>query len=531
MPAFLTRISASFLLLCLGISTCLADAPQIQKMLLLQDGSVTKAYITLSQPTQFKAFMLQSPTRAVIDITGVEMGPEFKLPNANGIVLAVRQGKTPTGIRVVLDLAQEASLKSELDSSSGSLRLAIDLTQKSELVRIPPAQDSPPAQNSQSLKTAIAANAKPNSTTPVSTSPVLPVVPPVLENPLNTKPVIAKPVITKPTQSSVPGKSNIGYALMDDEIVQIDIDSSGTKPKTTVGKPVSEYSPSLPNLKQSTNPSPAQPLPKKAKTMNDVLGSSARKLIIAIDAGHGGKDPGALGGNGLREKEVTLRVAKELAAIINADPGMKAVLIRDDDTFVQLAERFQRARRARADLFVSIHADAAENNAASGSSVYVLSTKGASSQAARWLADKENAADLIGEGGTRVSLDYKDPNLNLTLLDLSQSNVMRVSEDVAGNVLQSLKDLGKAHKKEVEHANFVVLRSPDVPSMLIETGFITNAAEERKLGDPEHRKRLAFAIAQGLRRYFIEQPLPGTYYAKKQMSQASGIVAGSGIIP
>jgi N-acetylmuramoyl-L-alanine amidase len=228
---------------------------------------------------------------------------------------------------------------------------------------------------------------------------------------------------------------------------------------------------------------------------------------------------------------VTLRVAKELTALINADPGMKAVLIRDDDTFVPLAERYQRARRAQADLFVSIHADAAENNAASGSSVYVLSTKGASSQAARWLADKENAADLIGEGGTRVSLDDKERNLSLTLLDMTQNNTMKVSEDAADKVLQSLKDLGKAHKKEVEHANFVVLRSPDVPSMLIETGFITNAAEERKLADPEHRKRLAFAIAQGLRRFFIEQPLPGTYYAKKQGGQGAGISAASGVIP
>jgi N-acetylmuramoyl-L-alanine amidase len=521
MSAFLTRVSSFSLLLCLGISVAFAEVPKIQKMLILQDGSVTKAYISLSEVTQFKAFMLQSPTRAVLDIAGAEMGSEFKLPNANGIVLAVRQGKTPTGIRIVLDLAQEASLKSELDSSSGSLRLAIDLTQKGELVAIPSNQDS------QSLKTAIAANAKPNSSAPETTPPVLSAALPVLEPPPISKPVIAKPMIAKPVQNSVPGKSNIGYALMDDEIVQIDIDSSGVKPKTTVAKPLSITPPSLPNVKQSTNPSPAQPLPKKAKTVNDVLGSSARKLIIAIDAGHGGKDPGALGGNGLREKEVTLRVAKELTAIINADPGMKAILIRDDDTFVPLAERYQRARRAQADLFVSIHADAAENNAANGSSVYVLSTKGASSQAARWLADKENAADLVGG----VSLDDKDKNLSAVLLDLSQSATMRMSEDAAGKVLQSLKDLGKAHKRDVEHANFVVLRSPDVPSMLIETGFITNAAEERKLADPEHRKRMAYAIAQGLREFFIEQPLPGTYYAKKPSSQASGINAGSGIIP
>ena len=522
MSAFLIRISAFFLLLCLGISSATAEVPQIQKMLLLQDGQVTKAYITLSQPTQFKAFMLQSPTRAVIDITGAEMGPEFKLPNANGIVLAVRQGKTPTGIRVVLDLAQEASLKSELDSSSGSLRLAIDLKPKGELVRIPLAQDS------QSLKTAIVANAKPNSNAPVITPPVLPIVSPVLENPLNTKPVIAKPVTTKPTQNSVPGKSNIGYALMDDEIVQIDIDSSGTKPKTTVGKPVSEYSPSLPNLKQSTNPSPAQPLPKKAKTLNDVLGSSARKLIIAIDAGHGGKDPGALGPSGTKEKDITMHVAKELELVINKDPGMKAVLIRDQDTFVPLQERYMKARRLKADLFVSIHADAALNNEANGSSIYVLSTKGASSEAARWLADKENAADSVG--GITLN-NYKDKNLSVTMLDLVQSKTFAFSEDSANSVLKSLKDLGKTHKKQVEHANFVVLRSPDVPSMLIETGFITNPSEESKLNDPAHRKRLAFAIAQGLRQYFIEQPTDGTYYAKKQLNQASGINAGSGIIP
>jgi N-acetylmuramoyl-L-alanine amidase len=328
----------------------------------------------------------------------------------------------------------------------------------------------------------------------------------------------------------VPGRSNVGYALMDDEIVQIDIDSRGDKPRTTVQPASDKASPPLPNIKPTLNPTPAQSkaLPKKGKTVNDVLGASARKLVIAIDAGHGGKDPGALGPNGTREKDITLRVAKELAAAINADPGMRAVLIRDDDTFVQLQDRYQRARRAQADLFVSIHADAALNNAASGSSVFVLSTKGASSQAARWLADKENAADLVGG----VSLDDKDRNLSAVLLDLSQSATMRMSEDAAANVLRSLKELGKAHKKEVEHANFVVLRSPDVPSMLVETGFITNPEEERKLSDPQHRKRLAFAIAQGVRAFFIEQPLPGTYYARKSSNPGEGVAAaGSGIIP
>ncbi len=517
MSAFYSRVSAFFLVCSLSISVAFAQVPQIQKMLLLQDGQTTKAYINLSQSTAFKAFMLQSPTRAVVDITGAEMGPEFKLPNANGIVLSVRQGKTPTGIRVVFDLAQDASLNSVLDSSTGNLRLAIELTQKSDLAHAQPSSDVQP------VKQRLTDNAKPNIPQRAAAPLELPLV--------MEKPPVSKPVVAKPVQDSVPGKSNIGYALMDDEIVQIDIDSSGSKPKTTVAKSGVENPPTLPNLKQSTNPSPAQipqqPLPKKAKTMNDVLGSSARKLIIAIDAGHGGKDPGASGPTGAKEKDITLRVAKELAMIINKDPGMKAVLIRDDDTFVQLQERYMRARRNQADLFVSIHADAAQNNAANGSSVFVLSTKGASSQAARWLADKENAADLVGG----VSLDNKDKNLSAVLLDLSQSATMRMSEDAASNVLSSLKDLGKAHKRDVEHANFVVLRSPDVPSMLVETGFITNANEESKLSDPEHRKRLAFAIAQGLRQFFIEQPLPGTYYAKRQLSQAAEINASSGIIP
>lgn len=514
MPSNLFRVTVLFSLLCLSLSAVSADSPKIQQMILLQDGQVTKAYVNLSQASPFKAFMLQSPTRAVIDITGAELSPDFKLPGANGIVLSVRQGKTPTGIRLVLDLAQDASLKSELDSSTGTSRLAIDLIQKGGIVNAKPnAENAPPKQE-------IAAKSESNNAPQTETPSVA-----LLET---TKPVASKPAPAKPIQSTVPGKSNVGYALMDDEIVQIDIDSSGSSPKTTVAKSSAGDATPLPNVKQGTNPSPNQPLPKKAKTMNDVLGSSARKLIIAIDAGHGGKDPGALGPSGTREKEITLRVAKELALMVNKDPGMKAFLIREDDTLVPLQERYMRARRNQADLFVSIHADAAQNNAANGSSVFVLSTKGASSQAARWLADKENAADLVGG----VSLDDKDKNLSAVLLDLSQSATMRMSEDAAGNVLDSLKALGKAHKREVEHANFVVLRSPDVPSMLVETGFITNPSEESKLSDPEHRRRLAFAIAQGLRDFFIEQPVPGTYYAKKPGAQVGGVnAAGSGIIP
>lgn len=245
------------------------------------------------------------------------------------------------------------------------------------------------------------------------------------------------------------------------------------------------------------------------KTLQDVLGSGLRELVVAIDAGHGGKDPGALGPAGVQEKKVTLAVARELARQIDADPGMKAVLIRESDVFVPLQQRYMKARGAQADLFISIHADAAPSSAASGASVYVLSTRGASSQAARWLADQENAADLVGG----VSLDDKDRSLSAVLLDLSQSATMRASDDIAEQVLGALKKVGKAHKPGVERANFVVLRSPDVPSMLIETGFITNPGEEKKLDDPDYRQRLAAAISDGVRQYFSQQPPPGTWYA------------------
>lgn len=263
------------------------------------------------------------------------------------------------------------------------------------------------------------------------------------------------------------------------------------------------------SLQPSSPPSVKVPL---ARTLQDVIGSGQRKLVVAIDAGHGGKDPGAHGPSGVHEKDVTLAVARELARQINSDPGMKAVLIRDGDSFVPLQNRYMKARAAQADLFISIHADASPNQTATGASVFVLSTRGASSQAARWLADSENAADLVGG----VSLDDKDRNLSAVLLDLSQSATMRASDDVAGQVLNALKNVGKAHKREIERANFVVLRSPDVPSMLVETGFITNPDEEQKLDDPGYRNRLASAITSGVRQYFTVQAPPGSLYASRQ---------------
>ena len=234
-----------------------------------------------------------------------------------------------------------------------------------------------------------------------------------------------------------------------------------------------------------------------------------RQVVVAIDAGHGGKDQGAHGPGGTLEKNVTLAVARDLAAQINRQPGMKAVLTRDSDFYIPLTQRYQIAREHNADLFVSIHADAFTSDDARGSSVWVLSPRGKTSEAARWLADRENRADLIG--GT--TLDDKDDSLAKVLLDLQQGWAMQASDVVAGNVLKALAQLGPTHRGYVERANFVVLRSPDVPSILVETAFISNPAEERRLRDPAHQKKLAEAVMGGVRNYFESTPPPGTWFA------------------
>lgn len=234
-----------------------------------------------------------------------------------------------------------------------------------------------------------------------------------------------------------------------------------------------------------------------------------RKVVVAIDAGHGGEDPGAKGATGLREKDVTLQVARELADQINRQPGMQAVLTRNGDYFIPLKRRYQIAREHNADMFVSIHADAFKNGDAKGSSVWVLSPRGKTSEASRWLADRENRADLVGG----VSLDDKDDSLAAVLLDLQQGYAMQASESIAGNVLKALGRLGPTHRGYVERANFVVLRSPDVPSILVETAFITNPTEEKRLRDDGHRRELATAVLGGVRNYFESMPPPGTWFA------------------
>ncbi len=246
---------------------------------------------------------------------------------------------------------------------------------------------------------------------------------------------------------------------------------------------------------------------RPVKAASDAQGE--RDIVVAIDAGHGGEDPGAIGRSGTREKTVALAIARKLAERVNAEPGMRAVLTRDGDYFVQFRDRIRRARDQKADLFVSVHADAFVNRSVRGSSVYVLSTNRASNEAARWLADRENRADLIGG----VSLDDKSDVLASVLLDLSQNAAISASREAATFVLTELDRVGQLKKSEVQHASLIVLTSPDVPSMLVETAFISNPEEERRLRDPAHQASLAEAIHSGVRRYFYANPPPGTRVA------------------
>lgn len=263
---------------------------------------------------------------------------------------------------------------------------------------------------------------------------------------------------------------------------------------------VAVSTPTTPSASQPASKPPALPV------------SSKRDIVIAIDAGHGGEDPGAIGPKGLREKDVVLLIAKELQRQINAEKGFRAELVRTGDYFIPLRRRTEIARKKGADLFVSVHADAAPRAAAFGASVFALSDSGATSETARWLADSENRSDLIGGAGS-VKLDDKDAMLAGVLLDLSMTASLSSSLDVGQKVLSNMGRITPLHKKRVEQAGFMVLKSPDMPSILVETGFISNPNESTKLANRSHQQALARSIHTGIRQFFQENPPPGSYVA------------------
>jgi N-acetylmuramoyl-L-alanine amidase len=249
-------------------------------------------------------------------------------------------------------------------------------------------------------------------------------------------------------------------------------------------------------------PEPAAPSRDRVPAARADAKPRPRRITVAIDPGHGGEDPGAIGRRGTYEKNVVLAIARKLRSLVDAEPNMRAMLTRDDDYFVPLADRVQKARRVQADLFISIHADAFREPNARGSSVFALSESGATSAAAKWLAQKENSADLIGG----VDLDRRDPVLARMLLDLSQTAQISDSLKVGRQVLEGIGTHNALHKATVEQAGFAVLKAPDIPSILVETAFISNPDEELKLRSDHHQQKFAGSIRDGVARYFAQNP-------------------------
>jgi N-acetylmuramoyl-L-alanine amidase len=248
----------------------------------------------------------------------------------------------------------------------------------------------------------------------------------------------------------------------------------------------------------------AEPTPKLAMI------PKSKKIVVVIDPGHGGKDPGAAGANGAVEKEVVLKIAKQLHAMLNEEPGFSAVLTRTSDCYLTLRSRLAIARKHHADLFVAVHADAYHHSHATGSSVYALSPRGATSEAARWLAEKENESEL---GGLGDELADKDALLRSVLIDLSQTHTIESSLQIGHQVLNHLGKLGRLHHPRVEQAAFVVLKSPDIPSILVETGFLSNPLEEEKLTNAEYQHQTAAQIKEGIKQYFIANSPRGTWFS------------------
>lgn len=275
-------------------------------------------------------------------------------------------------------------------------------------------------------------------------------------------------------------------------------DRAAAEVRDALGEFIGRLDRPRPGAPVPADPAVATPAPLPA----DLQQRIDRLVIVAIDAGHGGEDPGAIGPTGLREKDVVLDVARRLRDRLNEQPGMRAFMTRDGDYFVPLRDRVRKARRVQADLFVSIHADAFYTPKARGASVFALSDRGATSEAARWMAERENAADAVGG----VNLRHADAAVLRTMLDMSTTAQIKDSLKVGQEVLARLGTVGRLHKRQVEQAGFAVLKAPDIPSILVETAFISNPEEERRLRDPTYRARLVEALATGIRRYFARNP-------------------------
>jgi len=329
---------------------------------------------------------------------------------------------------------------------------------------------------------------------------------------------LSKPLPQPPKNHPLFSRVRTGVHHKKDLRVVVDLNTAVT-PKSFFLKPRKPYGNRL--VVDLFDKKHSLALRKKPVKAVKQIKNKLRDVIIAVDAGHGGEDPGAHGRHGTQEKQVVFKIAQKLSALINKQPGMKAVMVRQGDYYIKLKKRIDIARQAKADLFVSIHADAFKDSTVKGASVFTLSNRGESSVAAKWLAQSENAADLMGG----VSLADKEDMLASVLMDLSQTATKEASRQVAQKILKNFKHIGPLHKQGVQKAGFVVLKSPDIPSVLVETAFISNPNEEKKLTNRHKQTKMAQAIFKGILSYFKQYASAGTYFAMKR-SQTHVIARG-----
>jgi len=423
----------------------------------------TRITLEASKPITYKMTLLQNPERVVVDVENVDLNQVLKSLNdrilaSDPYVMQLRVAQFKPGVvRLVVDLKTEIkpTIFTLLPAGDYKHRLVLDIY---------PVNDP--------LMTLLAQ--RDNTFSPTAEVQAFNQLPPTQSS---AEPLPEQPS-TNPTLNPAPEAAAI-------------IVTEDSKPLET-----------SPQIIPTESNDSAQAVATKVAPENKAVDKSIRQITIAIDPGHGGEDPGAIGATGSREKDITLIVAKKLKAKIDEEPGMRAVLTRDGDYFIPLHGRVLKARKLQADLFVSIHADAFTNPAARGSSVFALSEKGATSASARYLAKKENESDLIGG----VSLNVKDPVLARTLLDLSQTATINDSLKLGKAVLGYIGEINKLHKNHVEQAGFAVLKSPDIPSILVETAFISNPDEERRLNDDAYQDKLVLSILAGIKKYFASNP-------------------------
>ncbi len=512
---WLKQASAGAAVLVLGPQE-LAWGAQLLAVRVWPANEYTRVTLESDVPLNATFFSVPNPHRLVIDVEGLEITAQLrelvsKVQADDPYIAGVRMGQNrPKVVRLVIDLKQ--AIKPQVFGlppvAAYQHRLVFDLYPS-----VPPATAlTPPT---------AAGHKVPAPVSPRASGPVAP-------------PTVAASqgsAASSPPDVAVAGGSSPGAWMSASPPATAAPAASGSVPATTqqgaaAGQAAEAMNDALGdfigNLRKPTEAMARAPASKSGDrpaerhapksterqdrsdhttaTLGD--GRTRRLVIVAIDAGHGGEDPGAVGPSGLFEKDVVLKVAHKLRAQINAQPGMRAMLTREADYFVPLHDRVNKARRVQADLFVSIHADAFMNAQARGASVFTLSDKGATSAAARWMAKRENASDLVGG----VNIQAKDASVMRALLDMSTTAQIKDSIKLARDVLGSLGKVGRLHNGHVEQAGFAVLKAPDIPSILVETGFISNPEEEAKLKDPDYQDELAQALLTGIQRYFAKNP-------------------------